>query len=141
MVNLIQAFLGLAVAVIMFQILSSVSTPMYTLGTVTNETFTFNDSDSYQLAHYPIVNGTYTLYNETAQTTELTDETHYKFDTLSNGTIVGIAGIAPEHTVSIDYSYYPSEYISDSQARTMFSFIILMLAVAIVVFLAVLIKV
>lgn len=139
--NIVQGLIGALLIVVVFSILYGSTYSMYTYTSVTNETFELNDTLTYVLAHYPVVSGSYTLYNDTGQVTELTDETHYNITTLANGTVWGVIGIqtsgaGDRHNVSMDYQYVPAEYLTNSQTRAMFQYGILMAGVVIFVFLA-----
>ena len=121
------------VAVIVFQILSTTVTPFHTPTAITNETFELNDTLTHTLDHFPVHASSYTLYNETAQTTALTETTHFTLD-VATGLVSGVAGIAdgPPHNVSIDYTYEESTYIGDGSTRLLFTYITLLVAVAII---------
>lgn len=128
----VASIFGVVIAAV---ILSAFFSTMYNTANtlpIANETFSLNNTATHTLAHYPVVASSYTLYNTSAQALALTDNTHYNV-TLATGVVAGKAGMAGAlHTVSMAYSYEPTEYVQDAGARTLLNFMPLLLAVLII---------
>ena len=131
--TLVGAFMTVLVAVIVFSVFSGINTSLTTTTTIANETHE-GLGESYLITNIPVDSIT-SIRNVTNEAQTFSTPDDYNI-TLATGNVTMIR----EGNFSNYYEYQPSGYITNTQSRNLFTYIAILLAIVILVFIISMIK-